>query len=118
MIIDSHVHIWSFPVLADVGDKISESERREVEALIAEVKEALEGEDGEMIKTKVEALQQAAMKLGEALYKAQQEETASAADGPDSGDGGDADAGKKDGDADVVDADFEEVDEQDRNKSA
>ncbi|MBL6597622.1 MAG: molecular chaperone DnaK [Alphaproteobacteria bacterium] len=107
--------------LADVGDKIGESERRETEALIAEVKEALEGEDGELIKTKVEALQQAAMKLGEALYKAQQEE-ASAADGPDMGDMGGDEAGpgaeKKDGDADVVDADFEEVDDQDRNKSA
>jgi molecular chaperone DnaK len=107
--------------LADVGDKIGESERRETEALIAEVKEALEGEDGELIKTKVEALQQAAMKLGEALYKAQQEE-ASAADGPDMGDMGGDEAGpgaeKKDGDADVVDADFEEIDDQDRNKSA
>jgi len=107
--------------LADVGDKIGESERREIEGLIAEVKEALEGEDGELIKTKVEALQQASMKLGEALYKAQQEE-ASAAGGPDMGDmGGEnahSDAEKKDGDADVVDADFEEVDDQDRNKSA
>jgi len=107
--------------LADVGDKIGESERREIEGLIAEVKEALEGEDGELIKTKVEALQQASMKLGEALYKAQQEEAA-AAGGPDMGDMGGDDAGpsaeKKDGDADVVDADFEEVDDQDRNKSA
>ena len=107
--------------LADIGDKISESERLEVEALIAEVKTAMEGEDGELIKTKVEALQQASMKMGEALYKAQQEQ-AEAGAGPDGeGPGGDdtgATAEKKDGDADVVDADFEEVDDQDRNKSA
>jgi molecular chaperone DnaK len=109
--------------LADVGDKIGEAERLEIEGLIAELKEAMEGEDGELIKTKVEALQQASMKLGEALYKAQQEETeAAGADTGESGDMGGEDAGatsdKKDGDADVVDADFEEVDEQDRNKSA
>jgi molecular chaperone DnaK len=107
--------------LADVGDKIGEAERLEVEGLIAEVKEAMEGEDGELIKTKVEALQQASMKLGEALYKAQQEE-GGAEGGPDMGDMGGNDAGdapdKGEGDADVVDADFEEVDDQDRNKSA
>jgi molecular chaperone DnaK len=108
--------------LADVGDKVGEAERVEVEGLIAEVKEALEGDDGELIKTKTDALQQAAMKLGEALYKAQQDE-GEATGGPDMGDnmGGD-DAGptpdKQDGDADVVDADFEEVEDQDRNKSA
>jgi molecular chaperone DnaK len=109
-------------MLSDVSDKIGETERLEVEGLITEVKEALEGEDGELIKTKVETLQQASMKLGEALYKAQQEE-AEATGGPDMGgesggpDGDDA-PNKSDGDADVVDADFEEVDEQDRNKSA
>ena len=109
-------------MLSDVGDKIGETERLEVEGLIAEVKEASEGEDGELIKTKVEALQQASMKLGEALYKAQQEE-AEATGGPDmggesSGPDGEEAPNKSDGDADVVDADFEEVDEQDRNKSA
>jgi molecular chaperone DnaK len=108
--------------LADVGDKVDEAERLEAEGLITEVKEALEGDDGELIKTKTDALQQAAMKLGEALYKAEQD-GGEATGGPDMGDnmGGD-DAGpaqgKQDGDADVVDADFEEVKDQDRNKSA
>ena len=62
------------------------------------------------------------MKLGEALYKAQQEaaEAAGAADDAGAADGADADnvSGKSEGGADVVDADFEEVDEKDRNKSA
>ena len=106
-------------MLLDTGEKIGETERSEVEALIAEVKEASEGEDGVLIKTKTEELQQASMKLGEALYKAQQEE-AEAADDAGAADGADADnvSGKSEGGADVVDADFEEVDEKDRNKSA
>ena len=107
--------------LADVGDKVGETERREIEELIAELKTAAEGDDGDLIKTKVEALQQASMKLGEALYKAQQEEAESAGD-PNADDTGGSEAGatsdEKAGDADVVDADFEEVDDQDRNKSA
>ncbi len=109
-------------MLLDTGEKIGETERSEVEALIAEVKEASEGEDGVLIKTKTEELQQASMKLGEALYKAQQEEAeaAGAADDAGAADGADADnvSGKSEGGADVVDADFEEVDEKDRNKSA
>ena len=109
-------------MLSDVGEKIGETERREVEALIAEVKEASEGEDGALIKTKADELQQASMKLGEALYKAQQEEAEAAGSADDAGaaDGADdgAASGKSEGDADVVDADFEEVDEKDRNKSA
>jgi molecular chaperone DnaK len=109
-------------MLSDVGDKIGESERLEVEGLIAELKQASEGEDGEKIKAKVEALQQASMKLGEVLYKAQQDEEEAAAgpdmDGEPSGPDSEEASNKSDGDADVVDADFEEVDDQDRNKSA
>jgi molecular chaperone DnaK len=98
-------------MLSDAGEKIGETERLEVEALITEVKEVSEGEDGALIKLKAEELQQASMKLGETLYKAQQEEAeaAGAADGADAGNA----SGKSEGDADVVDADFEEVDEKD-----
>ena len=101
-------------MLSDIGEKIGETERLEVEALITEVKEVSEGEDGALIKLKAEELQQASMKLGETLYKAQQEEAeaaeaAGAADGADAGNA----SGKSEGDADVVDADFEEVDEKD-----
>ena len=76
------------------------------------MKEALKGEDIEDIKKKTEALVQASMKLGEAIYKSQQNAK------PESGkddDGGD-DAGKKD--ENVVDADFEEVKDENKEKSA
>ena len=72
----------------------------------------LKGEDIEDIKKKTEALVQASMKLGEAIYKSQQSAK------PESGkdDGGDNDASKKD--ENVVDADFEEVKDENKEKSA
>ena len=78
----------------------------------------MEGDDVDAIKAKMEALQKTSMKLGEAMYKAQQE--AGEAAGPDGGADGGAggDAGGEAKSDDVVDADFEEVDDQDRNKSA
>ena len=75
------------------------------EERIEELKEAKEGEDAEAINAKCEALSQAAMKLGEAMYKAAQEE--GEAEGSTEAGSGDADA--KSEDSTVVDADFEEV---------
>ena len=73
----------------------------------------LEGEDGAAIKAGIEALQQASMKMGEAMYQAQQEE-----EGSNPGGSSEADSSKTDnGAADIVDADFEEVDEKDDKKS-
>ncbi|MEP5769308.1 MAG: molecular chaperone DnaK, partial [Nisaea sp.] len=83
------------------------------------LKTAMEGDDAADIKAKMDALQQASMKLGEAMYKASQEAgpDAAAADG-DAGDSAGGDDGSAASD-DVVDADFEEVDDQNRdNKSA
>jgi len=94
--------------LKDYGDKVSAADKSAIEAAIAELKEAVSGEDVEAIKQKTEALAQASMKLGEAMYKANQA-------GPGPGEGG-GDAGAKSGE-DVVDADFEEVDD-DQKKSA
>ena len=75
------------------------------------LKEALKGEDIEDIKKKTEALVQSSMKLGEAIYKSQQDVK------PDSDkDDGKDDKGKKDDN--VVDADFEEVKEENKEKSA
>ena len=93
------------------GTKISDAEKKAIEDASSAVKEALKGEDIEDIKKKTEALVQASMKLGEAIYKSQQSAK------PDSGkdDGGD-DAGKKD--ENVVDADFEEVKDENKEKSA
>jgi molecular chaperone DnaK len=82
----------------------------DVEKAIAEAKEALSSDDAERIKTATTNLAQAAMKIGEAIYAAQQ--GAGTAGEPGSGDGGSAS-----GDDNVVDADFEEV-KDDKKKSA
>ena len=92
--------------LTEHGDKVSAEVKAEIEAAIADTKSALEGDDSEAIKEKSAALAQASMKLGEAMYKASQEEAEAAAS---------SDAAEDD---DVVDADFEEVKDDDDKKSA
>jgi len=93
--------------LQEHGDKVSPEIKAEIEAAIADTKTALEGDDPEAIKEKAAALAQASMKLGEAMYKASQDEAEAAA------------AGDAQADDDVVDADFEEVkDDDDDKKSA
>ena len=67
--------------MTELGDKVSAADKSTVEAAIADLKSAMEGDDAEAIKAKTNALAQAAMKLGEALYKAQ------GAAGGDAGDG-------------------------------
>ena len=91
--------------LAEYGDKIGADDKSAIEAAVEELKEAKEGDDAEAINAKCEALSQASMKLGEAMYKAAQEEGADDAAATD----GDADGDAKSEDATVVDADFEEV---------
>jgi molecular chaperone DnaK len=98
-------------MLADFGDKVSAEDKSAVEAAAAEVKTAAEGEDVEAIKQKLEALAQASMKLGEAMY--QSGEAEGAAEGPSA----DA-AGSGGADENVVDVDFEEVKDDDGKKSA
>ncbi|MGJ8528675.1 molecular chaperone DnaK [Maritalea sp.] len=84
------------------SDKVDELTRANIEDALAELKSALEGDDADLIKEKTGALAQSSMKLGEAMYQANQEE-----DGEEF-DGGDA------ADDDVVDADFEEVKDEDQ----
>ncbi|WP_430437553.1 molecular chaperone DnaK [Oceanibaculum nanhaiense] len=104
--------------LAEHGSHIGAEEKSAIEADIAAVKEAMAGDDAALIKEKTEKLAQSAMKLGEAMYKAQQDGGAGGAgDGEGGGDAGNGDAAAK-GDDKVVDADFEEVDDEDRKKSA
>jgi molecular chaperone DnaK len=82
---------------------VSAEEKGAIEAAVAALKDAVKGDDVDAIKEKTNTLAQASMKLGEAMYKAQQSAGAAAdaaADG----------AGNKPDD-NVVDADFEEVDE-------
>ena len=88
--------------IADNEDKIDAADKEAAEAAMGELKTALEGEDMDAINEKAQALSQAAMKIGEAVYQAQQAEAAAndaAADGA-------TDAGD---DGNVVDAEFEEV---------
>jgi molecular chaperone DnaK len=93
--------------LAEYGDKVSAADRSAIDAAIAELKPAMEGDDAEAIKQKTNTLAQAAMKLGEAMYKSQ-----AGAGGAPGADG--ADAGPRNTDDDVVDADFEEVRDDDK----
>jgi len=92
--------------LKEYGDKVSAADKSAIEAAAAALRTALQGDDVEAIKARTNDLMQAQMKLGEAMYKAQQ------AAGPEAEAG--AQAGPKD---DVIDADFREVDD-DKKKSA
>ena len=103
-------------MLTDFGEKIDASEKSEIEKLIEDAKAAVSGDDAAQIKSTMEALQQGSMKLGEAMYKAQQEEGQAAPDADNSGDGSSEKGSETD--AEVVDADFEEVDDKDDKKSA
>src|SRR5438067_2467947 len=93
--------------LTDHGSKVGEGERRAIENAIADLKEALKGDDADAITAKTNALAQASMKLGEAMYKQAQEQAPTGGGGPSGGAGGGEDSGKKE---DVVDAEFTEVD--------
>ena len=97
--------------LKEHGSKVSEADKKAIEDASSQLKEALKGENTDDIKKKTEALVQASMKLGEAIYKSQQNTK------PDSGkDDGNDEKGKKDDN--VVDADFEEVKDENKEKSA
>ena len=96
--------------LAEHGGKIGAQEKGEAEAAIAAARSALEGTDHDALKQASDRLSQAAMKIGEAVYKAQAE-TASQTP-PESGPSAGAGSDDK-----VVDAEFEEVDEK-KKKSA
>jgi molecular chaperone DnaK len=93
--------------LSEHGSKVGDADRSAIENAIADLKEALKGDDADAIQQKTNTLAQTSMKLGEAMYKQQQE--AQSAPG-----GGDASGEKKE---DVVDAEFTEVDD-DKKKSA
>ncbi len=92
--------------LKEYGDKVTADEKGAIEKAIADLKGVLEGEDADAIREKSATLAEASMKLGEAMYKASQAEAEAKAAG------GDKPA------EDVVDADFEEVKDDDQQKSA
>ena len=86
--------------LKDYADKVSQADKGAIEAAVTALRSALEGDDAETIKTRTDELVQASMKLGEAMYKAQQGEAGGAPG---------ADAGAHAHEDDVIDADFKEV---------
>ena len=92
--------------LKEHGDKVDESLKSEIEAAVAEAKTAIEGGDAEAMKAKTEALAQAAMKLGQAIYEKTQ-----APGGEEAAQSAEATAEAAPGDEEVVDAEFSEVDE-------
>ena len=97
--------------LKDYGDKVAQSDRSAIESAVAALRTALQGEDVEAIKARTNDLMQAQMKLGEAMYKAQQ----AASGAP--GDGGAGSGGEGQAKDDVIDAEFREVDD-DKKKSS
>ncbi|OCW77028.1 molecular chaperone DnaK [Pelagibacteraceae bacterium GOM-A2] len=96
--------------LKEHGSKVSDVDKKAIEDASANLRNALKGTDVEEIKKKTQDLVQASMKLGEAIYKSQQ--GAKPEDAP-------KDAKKEDTkDDNVVDADFEEVKDENKEKSA
>ncbi|WP_264048753.1 molecular chaperone DnaK [Methylobacterium flocculans] len=91
----------------EYGDKVSADDKAAIETAITALRTALDGEDVETIKARTTDVMQASMKLGEAMYAANQAGEAGA-------EAGTAEA-KKD---DVIDADFQEVDDKDQKKRA
>ncbi len=108
---DSLVHATE-KSMTEHANVLLAADKEAIETAIAELKTALEGEDAGEVKARTEALNQVSMKLGEAIYKASQEAETEAPSGESAGDGNGAADGEN-----VVDADFEEVDEQDKDKS-
>ena len=99
--------------LEEFGEEVSEEEKSSINTAISALRETLSEEDPALIQTKTEALAQASMKLGEAMYKKQQDaagESTTKTD-PNNADSGSSGDGK---DEDVIDAPFEELDEEEK----
>jgi len=89
--------------MKDYGDKLADEDGAAIDTAIEELKEALKGDDVDDIVAKTETLSQASLKLGEAMYKASQEDAEAAAEASE----------EHEDDDDVVDVDFEEVNDDD-----
>ncbi|MEM8625318.1 MAG: Hsp70 family protein, partial [Pseudomonadota bacterium] len=93
--------------LAEHGDKVDEPTKEAITAAIAALKEVLDGESAEEIQGRTQSLAEASMKLGEAIYRAEADVPEDAAEGEPQ-----PEAEAKPGDEDVVDAEYEELDEK------
>ena len=96
--------------LKEHGSKVSDADKKEIETASANLRNSLKGTDVEDIKKKTQELVQTSMKMGEAIYKSQQNNK------PDDATKDKKEEGKKDDN--VVDADFEEVKDENKEKSA
>jgi molecular chaperone DnaK len=96
--------------LQEFGDKVTPDVKAEIETALTEARTAVESGDPDQMTEKTNALAQAAMKLGQAMYQQQQAETEAAA-GPDAGTSG---PGTGQAEDDVVDAEFSEVDDENK----
>jgi molecular chaperone DnaK len=101
--------------LTEAGDKVPAADKKAAEDAVAALKTAAEGDDIEAINAKMQALQEASMKVGQALY--QQGDAGAGAAGGDAGAAADGSASKG-ADEGVVDADFEEVDDDKKGRQA
>jgi molecular chaperone DnaK len=108
---DSLVHATR-KTLEDAGDKVTDEERQQIESAAANLEEALKGDDSADIEAKMKTLSEASAGLAQKLYAEQAEAAAGAgADGAPGGDDGTADAANEG----AVDAEFEEVKDDDKN---
>ena len=87
------------------GDKVDPTTIEAIELAIAALKDELEGDDADKIKSGIQNVTESAMKLGEAIYKSSQDESGEA----------EPEAGPADADEDIVDADFEDLDDDKRS---
>ncbi len=88
--------------LSDLGDKVDAAERSKIESAVADLKEAIKGDNKDVIETKTKALSDAAARLAEQAYAQEQGQGAATES---------AQAEETAADDDVVDAEFEEVDD-------
>jgi molecular chaperone DnaK len=96
--------------LAEHGSKVGEAERTAIENAMADLREAVKGDNADVIGAKTNTLAQASMKLGEAMYAQAQGGAGSS--------GGSGEAPKSGAKEDVVDAEFTEVDDDKKNKKS
>ena len=99
--------------LEEFGDKVGEQDKQAIEAALTDLKSVIDSEDPAAIAPKVEALAQASMKLGEAIY---QQSAGAGETGPEAAASPGGDPGAASDDPDIVDADFEEVDDDDKDE--
>jgi molecular chaperone DnaK len=97
--------------IADLGADISETDKFDAQNAVADVKQALEGDDKDAIEQKANALQQIAMKIGEIAYRKAQEKSAGAPDTENA-------SSPNQNTDDVLDADFTDAKDDNNKKSA